>query len=307
VNALPDRFDSLLSSFYAELRGQLRKARSTVETYRYALDPFAAWCTEAGLSPSAVALRDIQLYLTARQTRCRGEGTGAKVLSALRGFGDFLVRRGVWPENYAKLLDRPNAGRRLPKAFQHEEIERFLGGIKTGTPLGVRDRALFEVIYSCGLRASEAAGLLLLNVHLDEGVLIVAGKGGKQRMVPFGGEARSWLAEWINHSRPAVMGNRIEGTLFVNYRGKPLSRKGIWKRFQDIEALTGVTGKVHTLRHSFATHLLAGGADIRSVQELLGHSDLATTQIYTRIQNQQLLDAHRRYFRKEKTEAVHEK
>jgi integrase/recombinase XerD len=181
--------------------------------------------------------------------------------------------------------------------WQVDDVERFLAAIKTGSALGVRDRALFETMYSCGLSVSEASGLLLMNVHLKEKVLVVTGKGDKERMVPFGVEAKKWLAEWITNFRSQFTGSAAVPTVFVNYRGKPLSRKGIWKRFQEIEAEAGLFAKTHTLRHSFATHLLAGGADLRTVQELLGHADLSTTQIYTHIEQERLRSYHDRYFK----------
>jgi integrase/recombinase XerD len=135
----------------------------------------------------------------------------------------------------------------------------------------------------------------LQNLHLKERIIWVTGKGNKERLVPFGSEAENWLKKWLE-VRPKFVGTKIVPTIFVNYQGKPFSRKGIWKRFQELEALSGVTSKVHTLRHSFATHMLSGGADLRSVQELLGHSDLATTQIYTHIDAEDLKDYHNEYF-----------
>jgi integrase/recombinase XerD len=177
-----------------------------------------------------------------------------------------------------------------------EGVDALLGHIDTGDALGVRDRALFELIYSSGLRVSEAAGLLVANLHMEEGFLIVRGKGDKERIVPFGRDAQKWLREWLQNWRPSLVGRRAVPTVFVNSRGKPLSRKGMWFRFQGAEAASGVEAKVHTLRHSFATHLLSGGADLRSVQELLGHADLKTTQIYTHLTDRTLGEAHGKYF-----------
>jgi integrase/recombinase XerD len=137
-------------------------------------------------------------------------------------------------------------------------------------------------------------------VHLKENTLIVTGKGSKERMVPFGKDARGWLSEWINLARPEIVGRSSAPTVFVNYKGKPFSRKGIWKRFKEIEVKANLSSvKPHTLRHSFATHLLSGGADLRTVQELLGHADLTTTQIYTHVGNDEMRTYHEKYFRKE--------
>jgi len=144
---------------------------------------------------------------------------------------------------------------------------------------------------------------LIENVHLSEHLIMVNGKGSKQRIVPFGSQAAFWLKKWLVEVRPGIVGNKAVPFVFVNYQGKGLSRKGVWKRFQNLEEETGVTAKVHTLRHSFATHLLAGGADLRSVQELLGHSDITTTQIYTQVDNEVLRDYHRDFFPGHKTGA----
>ena len=148
----------------------------------------------------------------------------------------------------------------------------------------------------CGLRISEACGLKVANVHFDERLILVHGKGDKERLVPFGEIAAKKLTKYMNEVRPGLVKGRNISEVFVNYKGEPISRKGVWKRFQEMEALSGVQSKVHTLRHSFATHLLAGGADLRSVQELLGHSDLSTTTIYTHVTDRQLEDAHKKYF-----------
>ena len=224
------------------------------------------------------------------------ETTAAKEISALRSFGSYLVRIGVWKENLGYLLERPRKTISVPKVLSVDEVETLLASIDVSTSLGVRDRALFEVIYSSGLRISEASGLLLQNIYLKENILFVLGKGNKERLVPFGDDARLWLSKWIEEERPKIVGTRNVPYVFVNYQGKQFSRKGIWKRFQEIKALSGVESKVHTLRHSFATHLLQGGADLRSVQQLLGHSDLATTQIYTHVDNSELKSYHKEFF-----------
>ena len=222
--------------------------------------------------------------------------TVAKDVSALRSFGSFLVEEGIWQENLVQLVERPKIQRALPRVLSVEQVDSLLAAIDTSEPLGVRDRALFELVYSCGLRISEVATLLIGNVHLQERILIVMGKGSKERVLPFGDVAHEWLSRWIQEGRPAILGSKQVAEVFVNYRGQPLSRKGIWKRFQELETLSGVTAKVHTLRHSFATHLLSGGADLRSVQELLGHSDLSTTQIYTHIEKDELHLYHKEFF-----------
>lgn len=298
-----DAVERLLSRFYSRLLAVERKAPLTAETYRTAVEIFLHWVsdkvgTDLQDSLSSLSVTDIVYYFTWRKTGGVDELTVAKDVSALRAFGNFLVGIRIWNENLVLQIERPKIHRNLPRVLEPEQVDTLLAAIDISTPLGIRDRALFELIYSCGLRISEASGLLLQNVHLQERFMVVLGKGGKERMIPFGYDAWFWLSRWLNEIRPGLSGRNNPATVFLNSRGQPLSRKGIWKRFQDIEAVSGVSAKVHTLRHSFATHLLAGGADLRSVQELLGHSDLTTTQIYTHIDNEELQLYHEEFFPK---------
>lgn len=199
-------------------------------------------------------------------------------------------------DNPADTLESPMREKNLPRVLSPEQVDTFLDSIRIDTPYGLRDRALFELIYSCGLRISEAVSLSLQALHFKEKVILVHGKGDKERLVPFGAEAEKWLSLYLQTARGELLGNRVSPALFINNRGTRLSRKGIWKRFQDIEVLSNIEAKVHTLRHSFATHLLAGGADLRSVQELLGHADVSTTQIYTHIEDDALQMYHAEFF-----------
>lgn len=287
--------DPLLAAWRNDLLMADSKASLTAETYLISAEQFVIWCDKKQFVLSELTIQQLMLYFVDRHTNA-DELTVAKDISALRSFGAFLVRRGVWKENLALLLERPKVHRALPRVLSVEQVEQLLSSIDTSTPLGIRDRALFELIYSSGLRISEASNLLLQNLHMDERILWVTGKGNKERLVPFGDEAFRRIETWLNEARPVLVKNRAVPWLFVNYQGKQLSRKGIWKKFQELETLSGVTAKVHTLRHSFATHLLAGGADLRSVQELMGHSDLATTQIYTHITNDELQMYHDEFF-----------
>lgn len=287
--------DPLLTAWRNDLLTAGSKAVLTAETYLIAAEQFVNWCDEKHISIKDMSVQQLMLYFVDRHTDA-DELTVAKDISALRSFGAFLVRKGVWNENLALLLERPKIHRALPRVLSVDQVEKLLSVIDTSTPLGIRDRALFELIYSSGLRISEASNLLLQNVHMDERILWVTGKGDKERLIPFGDEAYRRLEVWLTEARPSLVKNRAVPWLFVNYQGKQLSRKGIWKKFQELETLSGVNAKVHTLRHSFATHLLAGGADLRSVQELLGHSDLATTQIYTHITNDELQMYHDEFF-----------
>jgi integrase/recombinase XerD len=236
-----------------------------------------------------------------RQTSGIESVTTARDISAIRSFGSFLVHQGIWKENIALLLEKPKVKKTLPKVLTVEQVDSILDSIDTSDPIGIRDRSLFELVYSCGLRISEVSNLLLKNVHLEEKIIFVHGKGDKERLVPFGEPAKDWIVKWLDE-RKKIVGNKIVDTLYVNYMGKPISRKGIWKRFKELNVKTGIDAKVHTLRHSFATHLLSGGADLRTVQELLGHSDLSTTQIYTHVDDQMLKEYYDDFFPKRKVE-----
>lgn len=286
----------LLDKFESDLILVERCSNLTADTYKRCAEIFLVWCKENKIKLRDVTVRELLYYITWRKTCGNTELTLAKDISALRSLGSFLVRQNIWQENVAAMMDRPKATRALPRVLSVEQVDTLLSVIDTSTPLGIRDDALFELVYSCGLRISEASHLLMQNVHFTEEIILVRGKGDKERIVPFGDVAKKKLLVYINDARPKLVGKKNVAEVFVNYRGQPLSRKGIWKRFQELEALSGVDAKVHTLRHSFATHLLSGGADLRSVQELLGHADLATTQIYTHIDDKELRSYHKKYF-----------
>ena len=286
----------LLDQFYADIILVNRMSEMTAQTYRISAQEFLEWLVEQRIKLRDVTAQNLVYFLMKRKTDGNSELTLAKDISALRAFGEYLVRKNYWTENCALLLDRPKAGRHLPKVLSVDQTDELLSSIDTSKPLGIRDDALFELIYSCGLRISEACSLKVSNVHFEERLILVHGKGDKERLVPFGEMAAQKLQKYMEEVRPSLVKGRNISEVFVNYKGEPISRKGVWKRFQEMEALSGVKAKVHTLRHSFATHLLAGGADLRSVQELLGHSDLSTTTIYTHVTDRQLEDAHKKYF-----------
>ena len=290
--------NELLSQFYTDLILVKRSAQKTAETYKISCEDFLHWVIKERIKLQEIDIKKLTYYLVKRQTEGASEVTIAKDISALRALGDYFVRKNVWQENVALMLDRPKASRPLPKVLSIEQVDKLLEVIDTSTLSGKRDSALFELIYSCGLRISEACDLLVSNVHMQERILLVHGKGDKERIVPFGEQAAEKLEFYLNEVRPELTKGRIVPQVFVNYKGDPISRKGVWKRFKELEALTGIDCKVHTLRHSFATHLLSGGADLRSVQELLGHSDLSTTTIYTHINDNQIEQAHEKYFNK---------
>ncbi len=290
--------NELLDSFYSDLILVKRTSEQTAQTYKLSSKEFLVWCVEEKIKLRDIKVQNLMYYIVKRKTEGLKGLTLAKDISGMRSFGEYLVRKQIWAENLFLQLDKPKESRAIPKVLTINQVDELLACIDKSTPLGVRDDALFELIYSCGLRISEACDLLIANVHLEENLILVHGKGDKERLIPFGQRAYDKILVYLNEVRPLLTKGKNVPELFVNYKGLKISRKGVWKRFKEIEALSGIDAKVHTLRHSFATHLLSGGADLRSVQELLGHSDLSTTQIYTHITDDQLEKIHDKYFNK---------
>lgn len=284
-----------------------RLSKESAETYRYEAEIFLHWLKANKIKFADVTVQNLVYFLAWRKTTDHAPLTLSKDISSLRAFGSYVERMGIWPENLALLIERPKASRSLPRVLSVNQVEKILSAIDSSSLVGKRDSALFELIYSCGLRISEACGLLMENLHLNEQLILVHGKGDKERIVPFGETARRKLEEYLFEARPVLVGSKIVPEVFVNYRGEAISRKGVWKKFKELNILAGIDAKVHTLRHSFATHLLAGGADLRSVQELLGHSDLATTQIYTHVDDKELSSYHQKYFPGHHKETTEEK
>ncbi len=284
--------DELLRDFEDYLAAGLRLSRQTVSTYLRDCRSFVQWVSMQDVSVDAITTAEIIDFLIMRQQH---EGidqrTVAKVISALRSLFQFVVLEGERADNPASLVELPRAAHRIPGVLDIDEVETLLEIIDVRTPLGLRDRALFELIYSCGLRISEAVELTTDRVFLSERLLRVRGKGDKERLVPMGEHARHWIERYVDEARPHLARRPVDA-LFLNNRGQKLSRKGMWKRFREIATQAGVEAKVHTLRHSFATHLLEGGADLRAVQELLGHADISTTQIYTHVDKESLSGFH---------------
>ena len=287
----------LLEQFYTDLLLVKRLSEQSAITYKISSQEFLNWLSSEQIKLKDVTSKDLMFFLLYRKDSGSGDLTISKDIAGIRAFGEYLVRKGFWTENIALQMDKPKSTRNVPSVLSVEEIDLLLNAIDKSTPLGKRDDALFELIYSCGLRISEVCSLLIMNLHMEEKLILVTGKGDKERLIPFGGRAYVKLKIYLEEVRPDLVKSKNTAQVFVNYKGDSISRKGVWKRFQELEALSGVKSKVHTLRHSFATHLLSGGADLRSVQELLGHSDLSTTTIYTHITDNQLQEAHDKYFK----------
>jgi len=284
----------ILDRFCAWLAAVERRSALTVAAYKQELRRFLEFSSESEIK--SVNVDQLAAYLGWRKNFGGLDSRSlAKAVSCLRSFFRFAMGEGMRPDNPASLLDSPRQRLKLPETMDRETVERLLGAIDAGTPLGLRDRALFELIYSSGLRISEAVGLNLRDMDFKESVALVKGKGNKQRLAVFGGEAAAWLKRYLEESRPALAKGKVLAALFITRGGKRLSRKGIWKNYSKYATLVGIGTKVHTLRHSFATGLLEGGADLRTVQALLGHADLGTTQVYTHVDASLLKESHRKY------------
>ena len=272
----------------------------TREAYRLEIRRFLDYLETKKIEIAEVKTEELAAYLSKRRNEDEIDSRStAKAVSCLRSFFRFSVDEGIRKDNPAAVLESPKRRMPLPEVMDRKTVENILDSVNIKTPLGLRDRSIFELVYSAGLRVSEAASLNIRDVDLEGGVAKVRGKGNKERLALFGSEASVWLKRYLLEARPKLAGSRALGrqgnALFIGRGGKRLSRKGIWKNYAKAAGMAGTGSRIHTLRHSFATELLAGGADLRTVQELLGHADLSTTQIYTHVDVKVLRDNHRRY------------
>ncbi len=295
----PAGTDRLIADFLAYLELERGLSRNTLEAYRSDLQQFAAFLDSRGLDVHGVAHGELAEFLGELAEGREGRPpvaptTLGRKVACLRSFYRHLRREELIEHDPTAELHGPRKPQRLPKVLSREEVRRLLEQPRGAGPLVLRDRALLEVMYACGLRASEAVGLELADLDLEEGLLCARGKGAKERIVPIGSSAITAMRAYIQRGRPALVGVQVQSRLFVNHRGGGLTRQGLYKVVQGHARHAGLEQKMspHTLRHTFATHLLAGGCDLRSLQEMLGHSDLATTQIYTHLSAERLKDVY---------------
>ena len=292
----PDYMDELLEQFYHHLGAERGLATLTLESYAHDLQDFRKFLRSLKREAWEEAnLEDFQRYLSSLQSRGLSARSRARRLSALRQFYRFLQREERLPSNPVELLDSPRLPLKLPQVLNEQEVEALLAAVDASTPQGQRDAALLEVLYATGLRVSELVGLTLKQVDLRRGVVRPMGKGHKERLVPMVPQAVEKLKIYLTEGRPQLLKGKDAPYIFVNRRGGGLSRMGFWKILQYYARLAGL-GRLspHTIRHSFATHLLARGANLRVLQLLLGHADLATTQIYTHLDAERLKAAHKK-------------
>jgi integrase/recombinase XerD len=290
--------DALLDEFCDALWLEDGLARNTIESYRRDVRQFAEWLDNAaGKRLPSADQADLQRYLAHRYALKTRASSAARLLSSLKRFYRHAVRSGTIVADPTLRIDAPTRTRGLPKSLTEEDVERLLAAPDPSNALGLRDRAMLEMLYASGLRVSELVTLALAQVSRDMGVVRVIGKGSKERLVPLGEEAMAWLARYVDEARPALLGERSSNDLFVTARGAAMTRQGFWHLIKRYVARAGVGKPVspHTLRHAFATHLLNHGADLRVVQLLLGHADISTTQIYTHVARERLKQLHAKH------------
>ncbi len=285
--------------FLAYLELERGLSRNTLEAYRSDLLQFGEFLAESRTGPLEASDRDLTSFVTRLATGARGRpavasATVQRKVACLRSFYRHLRREGLLEHDPAARLHGPKRGQRLPHVLARAEVQRLLAQPAGTEPAALRDRALLELMYACGLRASEAIGLDVGDIDLEAGVLRTEGKGCKERLVPVGRQAVRAVRQYLARGRPKLVGAREERRLFVNRRGAGLTRQGLYKIVQRHARTAGLADRMspHTLRHTFATHLLAGGCDLRSLQEMLGHADIATTQIYTHLSAERLRDVY---------------
>jgi integrase/recombinase XerC len=284
-----------LAEFLRHLSLEKRASGLTVKSYREDLSQAIEYLTgQAGgnLTPQRLTTRLVRAYLAWLSTQGYARSTIARRLAALRSWCRFMCLRGVLDRNPADGLRGPRQEKRLPHFLPQNDVEKLVDA-PVATPLGTRDRAMLETLYSAGLRVSELVGLNINDLDFDEGLLTVRGKGKRERLALLGKPARKALADWLEE-RSAILGDRVESAIFLNRFGRRLTTRSVARLLEKYLAQTGVDRRSspHTFRHSFATHLLDAGADIRCVQELLGHRSLGTTQIYTHVTTTRLTDAY---------------
>jgi integrase/recombinase XerC/integrase/recombinase XerD len=282
-------WERALDGYARELRTR-DAATATLRAYRRDLLELAAWATQRGSNPGELVYRDLRSYAATLSERRLAKSSIARKLAAVRGLHAHLVATGEATSNPADLLPSPKQESRLPKVLARDEIAALLDRIPARTPLEVRDRALFELAYSCGLRAEETISISLGDVDFDAETVRVTGKGDKTRVVPIGEPAQRALRRYVETARHALEPTPGQTALFLSRRGRRLSPSDVRRRLEKWVREAAVAGRIspHALRHSFATHLLEGGADLRSIQELLGHASVSTTQVYTRVEPSRL-------------------
>jgi integrase/recombinase XerD len=287
----------MIGAYLDHLRVERRLAGHTLESYARDLSALAAYADETGRQPETLDRASLEEFVRRQMTRGLSPRSVARAVAAVRGFYRFLVLDRRLDRNPADDLRPPRAWPSLPKFLSLEEVDRLIAQPDVTTARGLRDRAMIELLYATGLRVTELVGVRAVDMHLDEQYLTCIGKGSKERIVPIGEQASEWITRYQATARRELLKGRAAARLFVNTRGGPLSRVGFWKILKQYGGAAGLPRTVspHVLRHSFATHLLERGADLRAIQLMLGHADLSTTQIYTHVLEARLRTVYDRF------------
>ncbi len=295
--ALKPAAQSLVASFLNYIRVEKRLSANTAAAYERDLRRYATFLQKNGTALETASRADVQRYMSALYAAGLDGRSIARHLVTLRGFYKQLSADGLVKADPTLNLESPRIWKNLPRFLTGEEVEKLLASPDATTPEGMRDRAMLEFLYATGLRVSELVALRTGDLRPDLGYVQVTGKGNKQRLVPVGRLALAAVSDYQRCARPRLLGRRVSSYLFVSRRGTRLTRQAFWKNISALGRRAGITQpiKPHLLRHSFATHLLAGGADLRSVQQMLGHADIATTQIYTHVVPERLKQIHKQH------------
>ncbi|MDR1413624.1 MAG: site-specific tyrosine recombinase XerD [Puniceicoccales bacterium] len=300
---MSNQLRSDIDAFLAHLELEKGSSKNTVASYESDLTLLVEFLSKRGVAQwKDIPLEVLRDWLLSLERSGCSSSTVARKLSALRSFFKFAKSRSIVENDVSRQLRRPHCMRKLPDSLSSEEVSKILSLDLGSSPLAVRDSAIFELIYSSGLRVSELCDIRMQCVDLESGFMRIYGKGSRERIVPFGSIARTKLEKYLTLSRPQLVKSKTDSTLFIGTRGRKLSRKTIWVHLKKYIKLAGIEKSVtpHTLRHSFATHLLENGADLRSIQEMLGHADISTTQIYTAVDKKRLISGYQKFHQRDK-------
>jgi integrase/recombinase XerD len=292
--ALSSQEESVIAFYLDAIWMEKGLSQNSLDSYRTDLTLFAQWLRLQGKTLLSVTSVDLQAYLAYRMEKKFQSRSSARFLSCMRGFYRHQLREGVLQENPMALIESPKLPRSLPKSLTEADVEALLDAPDLDDPIGLRDRTMLEVLYACGLRVTELVTLTMPQINLRQNVIRVMGKGSKERLIPMGEEAASWLEKYFREARPFLLNNMPDEVVFPSTRAQVMTRQTFWHRIKHWATVAGIDKPLspHTLRHAFATHLLNHGADLRVVQLLLGHSDLSTTQIYTHIARTRMKAQH---------------
>ncbi len=282
-----------LDTFIDQLWLQDGLSRNTLQSYRFDLTSFALWLQLQHKQLLSVVQADIQQYLAVKFPQSKPRSM-SRLIATLRRFYRYCLRENKIDTDPTLQIEAPKLPRSLPKSLSEDEVVALLNAPNLNEPAGLRDRAMLELLYACGLRVSELVSIQTTEISIPDGVVRVTGKGSKTRLVPMGEEAADWISHYLKDARPVILQKRLCDALFVTNRGEAMTRQAFWYLIKRYALLAGITKHMspHVLRHAFATHLLNHGADLRVVQMLLGHSDISTTQIYTHVARERLKKLH---------------